>query len=274
MSELASMLRQVAEALLWPFDILPRKLGLLAFAVVTGLLMLLLVGKVTPQGRLKHAREQMSSAIYELRLYLDSPRRIFVAQGRLVLWSLNYLAYLLPAFALLLPILALLYAPLEVRYGLAPLATETDALVRIDLREPLPASAEQAKVDGGTTVKLAAPPVLLADERALYLRVEISERGLHRVRIEAPGWQVEKRISAEARTDGEVSAERRSGLAHLFALGNEPPLPSDGPVSAVVVSHESRNQSFVGLEMPWWVFWLVVATVVALAFKKRLGVTL
>jgi hypothetical protein len=272
MSELASMLRQVAEALLWPFDILPRRLGLLVFAVVSGLLMLLLVGKVTPQGRLKHAREQMSSAIYELRLYLDSPRRIFVAQGRLVLWSLNYLAYLLPAFAVLLPILALLYAPLEVRYGLAPLEAES-ALVRIDLREPLPA-AEQAKVDGGTNVKLAAPPVLLPDERVLYLRLGIAERGLHRVRIEVGGWQVEKRISAENSPDGEVSAERRAGLSHLFALGNEPPLPSDGPVSAVVVSHDPRDLSFVGLEMPWWVFWLVVATVVALAFKKRLGVTL
>jgi hypothetical protein len=273
MNELASMLRQVAEALLWPFDILPRRLGLLVFSVVSGLLMLLLVGKVTPQGRLKHAREQMSSAIYELRLYLDSPRRIFVAQGRLVLWSLNYLAYLLPAFALLLPVLAVLYAPLEIRYGLQPLALEGDALVRIDLRAPLPA-AEQATVDGGTKVKLAAPPVLLPDERVLYLRLGIAEPGLHRVRIEAPGWQVEMRLSAESRTGGEVSAERRAGLAHLFALGNEPPLPSNGPVTAVVVAHASRSQSFVGVEMPWWVFWLVVATVVALAFKKRLGVTL
>jgi hypothetical protein len=273
MDGLASMLRQVAEALLWPFDILPRRLGLLLFAVITGLLMLLIVGKVTPQARLKHAREQMSASIYELRLFLDSPRRIFTAQGRLVLWSLNYLAYLLPAFALLLPVLALLYAPLEIRYGLSPLVTDEDALVRIDLRAPGP-TAEQATVDGGTTVRLAAPPVLLSEERVLYLRLGIAEKGVHRVKFAGPGWQVEKKIAAQSRTDLPVSAERRAGLGHLFALGNEPPLPSDGPVSAIVVSHLPREQSWVGLSMPWWVFWLIVATAVALAFKKRFGVTL
>jgi hypothetical protein len=273
MDELASMFRQVAEALLWPFDILPSRLGLLVFAVVSGLLMLLVVGKATPQARLKHAREQMSSAIYELRIFLDNPQRIFMAQGRLVLWSLNYLAYLLPAFALLLPVLALLYAPLEVRYGLSPLRSGGDALVRIDLRAPVAAS-EQATVDGGSAVRLVAPPVLVAEERVLYLRLGITGNGLHRVRITAPGWQVEKVISAEARTDAPVSAERRAGLGHLFALGDEPPLPSDGPVAAVVVSHAPREQSWAGIEMPWWVLWLLVATVVALAFKKRFGVTL
>jgi hypothetical protein len=273
MDELASMLRQVAEALLWPFDILPRRLGLLVFSVVSGLLMLLVVGKATPQARLKHARDQMTSSIYELRLFLDSPRRIFQAQGRLVLWSLNYLAYLLPAFALLLPLLALLYAPLEIRYGLSPIEKDSDALVRVDLRRPLP-EAERATVDGGTSVRLAAPPVLVAGEQVLYLRLGIAERGLHRVKIQAPGWQVEKKISAEARPDLPVSAERRAGLGHLFALGNESPLPSDGPVSAVVVTHLPREQSWAGFAMPWWVFWLVVATVVALAFKRRFGVTL
>jgi hypothetical protein len=273
MDGLASLLKQLAEALLWPFDFFSPRLGLVVFSAVSGLLMLLVVGKATPQERLKHAREQMTSAIYELRLFLDSPRRIFVAQARLVLWSLNYLAYLLPAFVVLTPVLALLYAPLETRYGLEPLRPDTTVLMRIDLRNPAP-TAEQATVEGGNSVRLAAPPVLVRDERALYLRLGVVEAGQHHIRIQAPGWQVEKNISAESRPEARVSAERRSGLAHLLALGNEPPLPSDGPVAAVVVIHPPRRQSWGGVEMPWWVAWLLVATVVALLFKRRFGVTL
>ena len=193
MDGLASVLKQLAEVLLWPFDMMPRRLGLVMFSVVTGLLLLLLVGKITPQNRLKHAREQMSSAIYELRLFLDSPRRIFMAQARLVLWSLNYLAFLLPAFVVLLPVLALLYGPLEVRYGLQPLRADQTVLVRVELKEPMPA-AEQATVDGGENVRLAAPPVLVVDEPALYLRLGVAETGQHRIRIQAPGWEVDKRI--------------------------------------------------------------------------------
>ena len=273
MGELASTLRLVAEVLLWPFDLLPPRLGLVLFSAVTGLLMLLVVGKTTAQARLKHAREQMTSAIYELRLFLDSPRRIFAAQGRLVVWSLNYLAYLVPAFALLLPVLVMFYAPLEIRYGLTPLRVEEDALVRVELRAPLP-DAERATVDGGTAVRLAAPPILVVEDRVLYLRISILQPGLHRLLIQAPGWQVEKRISAERTSDAVVTAERRSGFAHLIALGNESPLPGDGPVSGVLVVHPPRTQSWAGVEMPWWVLWLLVATIVALAFKRRFGVTL
>jgi hypothetical protein len=273
MGELASALKQMAEVLLWPFDLLPRMLALVLFSVATGLLMLVVVGKVTPQARLKHAREQMTSSIYELRLFLDSPRRIFSAQGRLVLWSLNYLAYLLPAFALLLPVLVMFFAPLEIRYGLTPLRAEEDALVRMDLSAPVPA-AERTTVDGGTAIRLAAPPVLVADERVLYLRLAILEPGRHLLRIKGPGWQVEKKISADRLGDPMVSAERRSGLAHLTAAGNEAPLPADGPVTAVVVVHAAREQSWAGVEMPWWLAWLIIATVVALAFKRRFGVTL
>jgi hypothetical protein len=273
MDVLASLLRQLAEALLWPFDLLPPRAGLMAFSVVSGLLMLLVVGKVTPQARLKHAREQMTSAIYELRLFLDSPRRIFVAQARLVLWSLNYLAYLLPALVVLTPVLALLYAPLETRYGKEPLRPDQTVLMRIDLRNPTPA-AEQATVESGNTVRLAAPPVLVPDERSLYLRLAIVEAGLHRIQIRAPGWEVVKNICAESRPEARVSAERRAGLAHVLAIGNEAPLPSDGQVTGVAVIHPARRQSWGGIQMPWWVVWLLVATVVALLFKRRFGVTL
>jgi hypothetical protein len=273
MDGLASLLKQLAEAVLWPFDMMPRRLGLVMFSVVTGLLLLLLVGKVTPQNRLKHAREQMSSAIYELRLFLDSPRRIFMAQARLVLWSLNYLAFLLPAFVVLLPVLALLYGPLEVRYGLQPLRADQNVLVRVELKEPAP-SAEQATVDGGENVRLAAPPVLIADEPALYLKVAVAETGQHRIRIQGPGWDVDKRISADPSPEAKVSAERRAGLSHLLALGTEAPLPSDGPVTAVTIAHTARTQNWGGVDLPWWLVWLLVATAVALAFKKRFGVTL
>jgi hypothetical protein len=42
----------------------------------------------------------------------------------------------------------------------------------------------------------------------------------------------------------------------------------------VLVIHPPRSQSWAGIELPWWLVWLVVATAVALAFKRRFGVTL
>jgi hypothetical protein len=75
----------------------------------------------------------MSSAIYEIRLFLDSPGHIVRAQLRLLVYSTRYLLCLVPALLVLLPPLALLFAPLHARYGLAPLSPDGPALLRIQL---------------------------------------------------------------------------------------------------------------------------------------------
>ena len=272
MGDFPRISRGVLEALLWPFDRLPSVLGLTVFSVVSGILMLLVVGQATPQKRLKVARDRMSAAVYEVRLFMDSPLRIFAAQGRLVLWSLLYLVYLLPAFLILLPPLALLYAPLEARYGLAPLSTDEPVLVKIHFPPPA-APSEEVTLDGIASLDVTAPPVFVEDEGILYVRLSASTRGSHMVELSGRGWAVEKRLTLD-KTAIVVSAERRAGLGHLWALGNEPPLPLRGLVDAVTVVHPPRTENWLGLPIPWWAYWLIVATVVALLFRKRFGVTL
>ena len=62
--------------------------------------------------RIRHARAQMASAIFEMRLYLDHPVQLLRAQGRLVGWSVLYVAFLLPSMVVLAVPLGLLFVPL------------------------------------------------------------------------------------------------------------------------------------------------------------------
>ena len=272
MAEIARVTRWLVETSLWPFDRLPGAIGLTAFAVVTGLLILAVVARTTPRRRLTLARDRMSAAIYEIRLYLDSPRRIFSAQRRLLAWSGLYLLYLSPAFLVMLPFLALFYAPLEIRHGLAAVPPGDGTLVRIQLSRA-PRGSGEVRVEGGWAVRLSAPPVLVADEGVLYLRLSIAAAGVHPLRITGDGWQVDKRVVAEAKANP-ISAERRAGVGALWAMGNEPPLPAGGPVTAVTVVHPPSSRRFAGLSIPWWLYWLLVATAVAFALRKRFGVAL
>ena len=45
-------------------------------------------------------------------------------------------------------------------------------------------------------------------------------------------------------------------------------------MTGVTILHTARTQSWGGVDLPWWLVWLLIATAVALAFKRRFGVTL
>lgn len=262
--------RAIFAAILEPFDRLGPTLGLVSFSVLTGLGMLWVIGKVTPQGRLAVARDRMAAAVYELRIFLDSPRRILAAQLRLIGLCGLYVALLLPATLVVLPPLALWWGPLEARHGLEPLRAGDPALVRVRLASS--GSGHTVAVAGATGARVTAPAVTTEDGATVYLRLALEGGGEHALALDVDGVRVTKRLSA--RPGQAVDAERRAGLWQLVAAGGEPPLPRGGPVAALDVLHAPSERRFAGLRLPWWGAWLAVATATALLMRRPLGVTL
>jgi hypothetical protein len=264
-------LREVVARLCTPLDWVSPLVGLTLFSIASGALMLWVVGKTTPQRWLRRSRDQMIASVYEVRLYLDSPRRMLAAQGRLLVFSMAYTACLLPAFVALGPPLLLLYAPLELRYGVAPLATGEPALVKVTLAPGAPGEALRAEA-ATAGLRVTAPPVLVEDERRAYLRLAVDQPGDHRLTLRLHDRTWDKQVSAGA--DALPSPERASGLAALISLGTEPPLDAEDGIEGIEIAHEARVGSWLGLDMPWWLYWLGVATIAALALRRPLGVVL
>lgn len=276
MTEAATALKTGLGLLLWPLNLLPATAALVSCAVLVGAGMLLVIKYTTPQARLRVARDRMSSAIYELRLYLDNPRRILAAQRRLCLWSAAYLIYLLPSLALLLGPLGLLYAPLEARYGLDPVPLGQPVLLRVDLSPTVSdedrRAAAQATIAGSLAVSLTAAPVLVSGS-TLYMRLRVGALGTHDITVKTPTFSLDKQVSA-SRSATVMSVERRAGLAGMLAIGGEAPLPDAGKVTAVTVIHPTATQRWLGLPIPWWLFGLMVATATAFGLRRRFGVVL
>lgn len=263
-------------------DTLPPLWGLVLLSLLTGVFMLWVVGRTTPQRRVELARARMASAIYETRLYLDSPRRIFAAQGRLLLWSFAYVAFMLPAFILLSLPIWLLYLHLDTRHGVEPLPLDTPIPVRIVLASDDGADLAPGdlRVESTTPdLELTAPPLTVPDEGLVYLRVAISKPGAHVLTLRAGDAVVTKRLQAGG---GDTDAgptvawpERTRGLALLSSMGAEPPIPAGSGIASISVVHPPASDPWLGLSMRWW--WLhalVLATVAALAMRRPLGVTM
>lgn len=248
--------------------------SLTVMSVVTGALMLWIVGFTTPQKRLERARSQLAAAVYEMRLFLDSPRRIFAAQGRLFYWFGAYMALLLPAFLVLSIPLGVFLLHLETRHGLNPLPVGEPIVVRVDLASGVDGYAVKATPAGeGAALRVTAPPLYLDSPQQVYLRVQIDQPGEYRLAIDTGRGQVVKRLSASPQA-ASVFPERRSGVATFWQIGAEAPVDPAVGIEGVFVTHPDRSQDWLGLGLPWWGYWLLVSTVVALLLRRPMGVVL
>lgn len=260
-------MRRLIELSLYPFDALPEALALTLLAVITGVVLLLLVRTTTPQRFVDRARNRMTSAVYETRLFLNDPGRLIKAQGRLVVWSFVYVAAMLPAFVLAAVPMGLYYLHLEGRYGKAPVALGAPLVLRVDYAEGRAPADLALNLPQG--VRLTAGPVGVPHLARVYFRLEVQRPGVYDLQLRAGGETLSKRLVAARGTP--VSDTRGRGFAALFEQSLEPSLPA-GAIEKLSLIHPDRTDTW--LRMPWWMYWMVGATVAALALRKPLGVAL
>jgi hypothetical protein len=263
---IVDIVRAGLEAALWPLDRVPPGLAVVIVGAATGLFLIAVMKWCSPQRWVARARDRMSACIYEMRLFLDSPRQVVIAQGRLLAWTAVYLLALAPALLAASPGLGLLYLHLEARHGLAPVEVDRPLVVRIGLADGTDGARVAVTVDG--PAELTAPLLHARHEPAVYARLRIAAPGSPTLLVTLDDQRWSKRIDARATTA--VAAERAAGLAAWLALGDEPAL--SGAVASIRIPHPAQGDWSV-LPGPWWLWWLGVATAVALALRGRLGVT-
>jgi hypothetical protein len=272
MDTLIHGLRTGIEYGMGPLDALPAFWALTLLSAVSGVFMLWVVGKTTPQRRVEIARSRMASAIYEMRLFLDSPGRIVRSQARMLGWSFAYIGYMLPAFVILTLPLGLLFLHMEARYGQAALPTGVPLVITVSM-EPGSELAEIAPGELPDGVRVTAPPMRVVDEGRVYLRVVIDQPGTYALPVRVGDAVVEKRLVADPAAP-EMNAERCRGACLLASYGDETPLPGELGIASIAVEHPDADPAWVPMGMPWWLYWLLVATVAAFALRRPMNVTL
>lgn len=270
METLTSIIRAAVAALLAPLGWGPPIVGLTIFSLLSGALMLWALKKTSRQSAMQIARDRMAASVYEVRLFIDSPRQILGAQWRLLFWSLRYVGYMLPTFLVLTPPLALLYPQLEIRYGLSPVPVGEPVLVEVGLLEGTDGYqiAPEAEQSG---LRITAPPLYVEEEAKVYLRMVVTEPGTHTLSLRAGDEVVTKEVSAEPGLE-RVSPERVGGWLDAFAFGTEDPLPAESGVAYISIPMEEKDQRWLWLPIPWWAYWLGVSILAALLLKKPMGV--
>jgi len=174
---------------------------------------------------------------------------------------------MMPAFIVLGVPFTILLLHMEQRYGTDPLPMNEPVLVRVEMNDPA-----QIEVNDQPGLKVTAPPLVVSGENTGYVRVELTEPKAFELNLTIGGEQVTKQLSADP-NQTVFSPDRGSGIELLWIFTDEEPIAHPA-VESIHVKYPAKDQDWVPFAMPWWVYWLLVASIAAVLLAKPLKVEL
>ena len=164
-----SALDLLFDLLTWPFGGLSPIVGLVFVSLLSGIWMILVFKKVSPQRSIQRLRRRMGAQALGMLLFLSSPRQVLTLAGGLLWSNFRYLAMiLLPLLVIALPF-GLTYGQLEARYSHHYLSPSDTLTATLSYADELPNHDDAIASYNGL---LPVPPVVSIDSlRQLSLRL-------------------------------------------------------------------------------------------------------
>lgn len=245
--------------------------ALALMSAVLGVVMLWVFGRFSNQDKIRGVKGLLKAYMLELRLFVDEPSLIWQAQKSLVGANLRYMALMLGPFLILLVPMGLTIALLDPYYGVAPLPLDRPAIVTMHLSRDLDPSAPTPVLRVPEGIAVETPAVRAAGSKHLSWRIRAVRPVSGKLAVELDGVEFEKNI--EAGEGPRYTPPRRvSSWLEWLASPGEALLPA-GPVSAIEVNYPGAEVAWLGLELHWLIWFVIVSFAAALLLKSRMGVS-
>lgn len=245
--------------------------ALALLSAVIGVVMLWVFGRFSNQDKIRGVKDLLKAHMLELRLFVDEPSLIWQAQKSLVSSNLRYMGLMLGPFLILLVPMGLMMALLDPYYGVAPLPLDRPAIVAVQLNRVFDASAPAPVLRAPEGIVVETPVLHTSGLTQLSWRIRATQPVSGKLTIALAGVEMEKNIEA-----GEgpryTSPRRVASWLDWFASPGEPLLPA-GPVSSIEVNYPGAEVGWLGLELHWLIWFVIVSFAAALLLKSRMGVS-
>lgn len=267
---LNSILTAVTDALLWPFAKLPPIWGLAALSLLSGVLLLLLYGRISNQAGIRRIKRKIGAALLEAVLYRHDVGLSLRAQLRMFGYGAVYFAYAVPPIIVLAVPCVLLLAQLNLRYNSSGLAAGRPAILRVELDNPNYLDSISLTEVRGVEV---TPRLRIADESAVLWRVTPrDETAALTVVVDTNNEKHAQRVGlAKDRTQLLPARQVKQWWAGLLYPGMQL-LPGASPIREISLAYPETRYRFLGLQWHWLVLFLVLSILSGLAASKVLGV--
>jgi len=245
---------------------------LIPISLLAGVAMLWVFARTSNQKAIRAAKRKLQAHLYELRLFTDEPALVWQAQKALLWANLRYIGLMLvPAVLLTIP-MGILFVHLEAFYGMSPLPIGREAIVTMKLTHPLVASDAAPTLEAPPGIIVETPAVRVVSEREVSWRVrpERPVAGYLRFGL-SPQESVDKKINAG--TGPRYLSDRRVASRKDLFWHPEEKRIHDVRVEWIEIPYPSAKIHWLGLDLPWLVWFLLFSTATALLLKSRFRVS-
>lgn len=265
MNAFNQFLTSVSEPVFAALASLPAWLTLVLVSTVSGVMMTWIVGFTSNQKGLRRAADQSRASLLSMKLFKDDLGVTMRAQGRLFKAVGMRLAYMLPSVIVLLLPFTFIASQLGLRYEYRPLRIGERANLQVDL---LASQWEKSQ-----NAELAAPEGIAVELRhrdaarrqvSWRLKAEAPTRGVLRIRVGDE--TVEKRIAVAADPTPLASVSSlRPGTSILDRVLHpaEPAFGADSAVQSIHLLHPLRETALFGLDIHWFITFVVISMLAA-----------
>lgn len=246
--------------------------SLAPISVLAGIAALWVFGRASNQTAIRAAKNRLKASLYEMRLFGDEPALVWRAQKDLLAGNLRLIGLTLrPAVILLVPI-GWLMVQMEPFYGRSPLPVGEAAIVTLQFKQPVEARVPAPVLQAPDGIAVETPGVRVMERQQVSWRIRPTRELSGNLRVVLPSETVEKAVVAGA-GPRYVSDRRASGIGGTLWHPGESSFSSP-TVDWIEIRYPSAGVRWLGLELNWILWFLIISMLAAIAARRRLGVSL
>ena len=262
MSFLNRIATTVFDWTLGPMASLSPLLALLVWSALVGALMAVTFRFTSNQRALRAAAARVRANLLAIKLFQHDLGVTMRCQLGLLGAIVVRLWHSLPPLLVMIVPLALMLAQLGLRFEHTPAPSGEPTVVQLCLSPRAWQRHRDVSIQVPPGVRVETAPLRDDREHAVYWRVSSSASRPFAVRWQLDDRVVEKRIDVAAEPDTLTPVSvQRPGASWFDQLLHpaEPPFAARSPVEAVIVHHARRTTPIFGLDIPWWLTFLITS---------------
>jgi hypothetical protein len=248
---------------------------LLLVSSVSGILMAVVFRFTSRQQALRRVADLSRAQVLAIKLFKDDLGTMFNSLGQLLRYAGLRIWYSVPPMLVMIVPFVLLLAQLSRWYECYPLSPGDKAVLELQLAESAWPEYGSVALDAPPHVVVETSPLRDDDQHAVYWRIRAVETtpATIRWRVGSDAFDKQVALATDQQMLCAVSARRPGqGWWDRLLHPGEPGLAAADPIRGIVIHHLPRSTPLFGLDVPWWLTFLIVSILAAVLVRPLVKV--